>query len=720
MLAIGAGLGIVFFFGIQPMPAPPTTLGSVAMTRASTLPASSMASTAPSLQTYGQLLHADFSNYPETRPYSVPVDLSDAAHLILREPIYVCSRGDLWITRSGADALPVVLARAAGESEHLVDRPIEFVVWSLNRRGAWESSAVCRDDGGFEIVSAKGVQRIPWHRSYRWDMAMTWDDGAVTRIIVPTDDGVSLIALGDKLTEDYCRLTDAAATTRPRSAPAVLFDTRGLLAWIPADEHFSQTRVARYLNGQWTYLDSANWPGDIVYLVPLLDGSVLQIRHETGENALTFVTLDNPDIAEKDISSLVDQLGDDDPDKRASAYQRLAQYGPKINPVLEKLVDGAAPQSQARIHELLRGTTLGGMAINGNQLIVKARLRDGGMIFMAPQGVTVPQEGGDPKVVVPDYLAVRPGRPVQELPPAVVAALTKSNGTAAGFGDEWVVDQADAGPQRFLPPDELDPLLKPEERNFSRMMAIDGRGRWLFRDDSSARTLVLDPTVPDPRPRLAIWMIDMGSSVGWNKTDWPVIKRGDSRWIIDEHDWEPMDAAETMIDQFPLVLYSPAPANLVAATAPTTADDSAARNGPLLLVDSDGTRYFDGQLTLTVVTATGKRRVWSLPDQCAGSSDETAYLVADHQGHLFLFNSVGRIARLRITPGDAQPLQLESVFGDHIPDFHSIQRVWCDPAGRIIVAYDTSHLAMIFPSGQVPHEIGEKILPQDLRRIDAP
>ena len=31
---------------------------------------------------------------------------------------------------------------------------------------------------------------------------------------------------------------------------------------------------------------------------------------------------------------------------------------------------------------LLQGATLGGMAINGNQLTLKARLRDGGMVFL--------------------------------------------------------------------------------------------------------------------------------------------------------------------------------------------------------------------------------------------------------------------------------------------------------------------------------------------------
>jgi hypothetical protein len=701
VLAAGAGAAIVVFFGTKQSP-PPLPAPAIAVSQPSgTTTQSAATAPAPSLQTYGQLLHADLRNYPETRPWGIPVELNDAAHLVLDEPVYVCSRGDLWITRAGADPLPVVLARAGGESEHLVDRRIAYVVWALNRRGIWEPSAVCRNDDGYEIVSATDRRSIPWHRPYRWDLATTWDDGGVTRLIVPTDEGVSIMTLGKELSEDHCQLMDVAATTKPTGAPAVLFDTRGLLAWIPADGDFAQTRVARYLDGRWAQLDSTNWPGDIVYLFPHLDGSVLQIRRGLGAAALSFVTLDNPDIDDKQIRSLVDQLGDDDPDKRVAAYQRLSQYGPKINPILEKLAPGAALEAQTRIQELLQGTTLGGMAVNGNQLTLVARLRDGGMVFCAPQGVTIPQEGQNPKIVSPDYLAVRPGRPVQELPPAIVDRLSKPNGAIAAWGDEWIVSSSDVGPARFLPPNQLDPLLRQSERNFSRLVAIDSRGRWLLTDEAAKRTLILDPTVPDPTPRLAIWLIDTGDSAGWNKSDWPAIQRGTARWIIDDHDWEPMDES--------LQNVSPPP------IAPAT---TAAADGRPLLVDGDGNRYFDGQSTLTLVSPGGRRRVWPLPDQAAGSADWPAYLVPDRQGHLFLFNSAGRIARLRLSLADRQPFVLESVFTDHVPDFRDVQRIWCDPAGRIIVAYQGSHLALIFPTGQIPREIEDKILPQDLRRID--
>lgn len=707
LLIAAAGVGLVYLFGKQPTPpiAPAPATRPATLASLTTVPSPA---TQPvlAIQTYGQLLHADLANYPDTRPWAIPVDLTDAAHLIVREPIYVCSRGDLWITRPDADPLPVVLARAAGESEHLIDRPIQYIIWSINRRGLWEPSAICRGGDGFELISATDTRPIPWHRAYRWDMAMTWIDGSATRLIVPTYTGVSIMTVGDKLSEDYCQLLNSTAAA-PQSVPPprVLFDLRGLLAWIPADGDFTgPTRTARYLDGKWAYLDSAAWPSDIIHLVPMLDGSVLQIRRgsDAGSAQLTIVPLDNPDIDEKEIAVLADQLGDDDPDKRVAAYQRLTQYGPGIYPILEKLSPSASPEAQTRIRQLLEGklaTKLGGMLINDNQMAVSARLPDGGVVFFAPHGVSIPQEGQDPKTVSPDFLAVRPGRPIEELPPAVVDRLSKPNATIAGWRDEWMVSTPDVGPARYLPPNQLEPLLRPSERNFSRLLAIDSRGRWLICEAGSQRTLILDPTVPDPTPRLAIWLIDTGAAAGWSKADWPAIRRGTAHWLVTDRDFQPLDPSDEMRTVLP-------------TTAPTTA--------PSLMTDTDGARYYDGRMALTVVTAAGEKHTWPLPDPCAGSAGRPLWLVGDRQGHLFLFNSTGRIARLRPTPTDAQPFVLEAVFGEHVPDFQDIRRIWCDPAGRIDVVYESSRLALIFPTGQVPPEIEDKILPQDLRRIDAP
>ena len=418
--------------------------------------------------------------------------------------------------------------------------------------------------------------------------------------------------------------------------------------------------------------------------------------------AMSFVTLDNPDIDEKQIASLVDQLGDDDPDKRIAAYQRLSQYGPKIDPILEKLAPGRRWKRKRESRNCCKARRwVEWLSTETSWRWWRGCVTAGWC--SAPARRDDSARGAKSENRFAGLSGGSAGRAVQELPPAIVDRLCKPNGSVAAWGDEWIVGSPDAGPARFLPPNQLDPLLRQSERNFSRFVAIDSRGRWLLTDDAGKRTLILDPTVPDPTARLAIWLIDTGDSVGWNKSDWPAIQRGTAHWIINDHDWEPMDQNESLRKEL-----SPP---IVPATTATA-------EGPPLLVDGDGNRYYDGQSTIALVSPGGRRRVWPLGDQAAGSADRPAYLVADRQGHLFLFNSTGRIARLRLSLGDPQPFVLESVFTDHVPNFRDVERIWCDPAGRIVVAYQGSHLAMIFPTGQIPREIEDKILPQDLLRID--
>jgi len=169
---------------------------------------------------------------------------------------------------------------------------------------------------------------------------------------------------------DGCRIQRPA---KRRAGGAV--DTRGLLAWIPADEKFAPDAGREIFERTMDTIGFDYWPGDIVYLVPLLDGSVLQIRHERRQC---------PDVCDaRSRTSMIKRLPRwwinwpiDDPDKRAADLSRLAQYGPKVNPILEKL---AAARPRNRRRESLnwcRGQTLAAMAINGNQLNFKSRLRD--------------------------------------------------------------------------------------------------------------------------------------------------------------------------------------------------------------------------------------------------------------------------------------------------------------------------------------------------------
>jgi hypothetical protein len=686
-------------------PARPTTIAST-----STAPA--VPSPIP-IRSWGELLHADIPSYPETRPYAFAVDLPEAAHLLLKEKLYVYPGGDLWIARKDADPLPAVLARAGDESEHIADEPVEFVIWTL-QRGKYQASAVCRGTDGDELVTTTDRRPILPRRSYHWESAANFDDNGVSRLFVPTDGGASIFTLGKNLTEVHCDLVDSsAATQRQAPVPQFVFDMRGLLVWIPADSNFDgSSRVARFVDGKWDTLDSAAWPSNIIQLVPMRDGSVLQIRRgaDAGTVDLQIIALDSAALDLADVDKLVAQLDDDDPDKRAAAFGQLTEYGPGIYSRLEQLKPNAGPEGQARIQNLLDGrlaTKLGGMLINNNQLTVACRLREGGVIFFAPAGVSVDQGQQPPRVVSPDYLVVRPGQYIQELPVEITEQLAKTPSINAMKG-EWIINSPQDGPLRYLPPSQFIPLQRPTERAFSQLLAIDSRGRWIFRaPDAASPTLIIDPTVPDPVPRLAIWLIDTASDAGWDKNGWPALTQNNSNWIITQRDWEVLDPKETIQTD-------------ISQLKSTTQSSATTRDGPVLWTDFQGNRYFDGQTTLTSITPTGQRRVWPLSADCLSTSLQSPWLIGDHAGHLYLFNNAGSIIRLRATPNAAQPFVLEAIFNKNIPPFQDTRRIWMDPAGRIAVAYEQSHLAIIFPSGQVPPELNDKILPQDLRRTDEP
>jgi hypothetical protein len=236
--------------------------GPAASPAPASVPASAPGVEPPVIRTWGQLLHADLDHYPQTQPYAYPVDLAEAAHLVLEEKVYVYPGGDLWIARKGADPLPIVLARAGSESEHIADTPVEFIIWTVGPGGKYQAAAICRTDDGFELVTAADRLPIPWHRAYHWQSAVNFDDNGVSRLLVPTDGGASIITLGKKLSETHCDLVDSSATTRNNlPAPQFVYDTRGVLVWIAADANFKgSSRVGRFVDGKWSFLDSASWP----------------------------------------------------------------------------------------------------------------------------------------------------------------------------------------------------------------------------------------------------------------------------------------------------------------------------------------------------------------------------------------------------------------------------------------------------------------------------
>ena len=153
-----------------------------------------------------------------------------------------------------------------------------------------------------------------------------------------------------------------------------------------------------------------------------------------------------------------------------------------------------------------------------------------------------------------------------------------------------------------------------------------------------------------------------------------------------------------------------APTTTVATTSPATTQESA----DLILADKDGTRYYDGSTTIRVQSPDGSQVTWNLPSSACGTGDVWFFHCGDDR--FFLFNQAGRVLRLRRTPNGPDAFALEATFTHNIPNVDGsntwIDRIWLDPAGRLVMSVSGKTLAILFPTGRVPPEIQQMMPPE--------
>jgi hypothetical protein len=501
---------------------------------------------------------------------------------------------------------------------------------------------------------------------------------------------------------------------------------------------------------KWTDLSpQTGWPGKILHLVPLLDGTVLMLAvDEHDAVGLQYNALEHASVDQKRIENLVDQLSDSDQDVRTKAYDQLSQYGSGIWPILEKLIENQGPEAQSRMRQLLKqkvAPTLNGMALLGNKTLkLAARLSDGGTVFYAEAGVSIPNPDdpdAGPNYRVPAWISIRPGHPIELLPESFTADLVPGRSVLYANGNDWIVSNDQRGPRRFIGNGFVS-LLRKSEHGFSQFVGLDRRGRWIFRTprpDATAtapavvdeQTLIIDPTLPDPVPRLPVWVLNTADEVGWTKDGWPVNKKN-SAYALEENGWQLVPEGQTIFEKpedvppqvEPVIKPSintqtPTPATTVPST-PTTrsADTSPATTQaatteptePPILTDRDGTRYFGGMTDLRLISRIGETTIWTLPISATGKGP--VWLVRSPDGRLYLFNQASRIVRIKPTPGKSEPFAVEKIFTHHVPTVAHPTRIWLDPAGRIDMVWD-NQLAVFFPAGYVPKPIADLMLAPD-------
>jgi len=725
---------IAIAWGIWHNPRPPDVIDSNYPLPTSATAPTSAPSTKPNPPTdFLGIVHDAYPEFPATQPLAIPAELHEGARLILHEPIYLDSLGELWITRADAPPTPKVLKNAGDDQVHLTREYVVFVHHVLDDAGQWQPQIVCTDsDGNVVLISADMRLNLGKRFAYRWALAFDWNSTANEGFVVPTDTGVSVFRPRSLPVEVHYDFTNSnttrtsRSTTEPTTAPIastgplvgpqVLLDMRGLLAWIPWEANQSGSRgAARFVDERWQPLGpEQSWPEKLLHLIPLVGGGVLQlVVNDDGTVTELLAQLDAAPVNPNVVNPLIDQLSDPDPKVRDAASDELTRYGPGLWPILEKVIDNQPPEGHMRIERLLaakQSPTLGRMTLLPGKVRVISRLEDGGALLVADAGVSVPNNDPalPPIVTAPAYISIRPGVPVELAPAALVQDLPPD----ARFdvaADEWIVTDDAHGPQRLLG-NHLEPLLHKSEQQFSQFVGIDRKGRWLFRQPGqSTPTLVLDPNLPDVTPRLAAWIDPVSCDVtGWDDGGWPVVMKNDSAWALHAEDWSPLPSAGPArkfyksLDEMAATMPTAAhPPTTIAATTNATSQPS------LILTDSDGSQYFGGLSTLEVHRPDGSIVQWLLPAAAVGNGE--VHLLRATDDRLFLFNQPGRLLRIVATPKGAEPFKLEATFTRQVPNVDHFTRVWLDPAGRIDLVYGTNHLTILFPDGRTPRAIAEKM-----------
>jgi len=712
------------------------------------------------------ILRAKDPKYPTTQRLDDSLDLKYAARILLSDPVYLDVQGNLWITRPDAPAdFNFIKAASSDTATHVVRDVVVFVLWDATDNGKWLPHLVVKppQSKGYELVDYDGRRPLadPHHFDWSRALALQGPPGEPAHIVVPTATGACAFAFGDDpdaILKSHHQLIDPKSKDAADRAVQLVMDTQGVIAYVTnaAGTHgekglarFAPKPNATEVPRPYAWSPLSGWADQIVYLIPLLDGSVLQIasidNDEKDKVAFSLNTLTQVTIDQKRVYQLIDQLSDPASEKRDEAFKTLTTFGPSIAPLMEKVIEQQPVEAQIRIRQLLKNKitpSLGSMSLVDGCMRVVNRLPDGGIVFYSEAGVSIPRFDDTPAYVAPAWLSLRPGRAAELLPATLVADLQPGKQTIIPWSlNDYIVLDPVQGPEWFIG-NHLEPLLHKEHRQFNHFTGIDSTGRWIFQtkpnapklhsttapsttQDSALSTqdlaLILDPHLPDPTPRLPGWLLPRSvGKVGWGKNHWPVIymdaKPNPVPWALGESEWRVVDEKkESVLTTPPAPTPPPAPTTTRASTHASTTQSITQASVPspqdFLLVTPDGTQYYDGRQTLTVIRPDGARLTWSLPKSALGTGKPT--LLGTRDGRLFLFNEPGRVVRIRPTPDSDEPFTVEAVFTRGVPSDSTPLRIWLDPADRICIAHDQSRITILFPNGRIPPAIAQKMRPED-------
>ena len=698
----------------EPEPTPEPATQPAPATQPSSQPATQPVAEQKVFDDYLDLVLERRPSFPTTQPLPRVLTVDEAEKLQFPERVYLDPAGNLWITHEdGRD--PAELGALGRELRNkqtfITDRDVEFAWWKTGPDGDPFAEIIARDaDGTLTWSHLTGRAEIDLQGAEPdWSRAIVWNES----IVVPTRGGMALLTPegrpenvgrwlrrhGNLPPEDRPKAdgtvgVDAVQIADTPDVPPTqfAFDGVGLLAWIPWDHGTSDPggdHIVRFVDGAWATLPADDgWAERPVHLMPMPDGSVLQLSLESnGNHALNVVRLNEFDLDPAAVERLVADLKAYDRPTRDAAYAQLSGLGSAAWPILEELLPTLQGRVAGEVRSLLGGRdepSLGGIYPEPGPVLVRQRLADGGAIIELPDGAEIPGVAGISVLQKPATIIIRPGRRVAPVGNLLLAELDADAGTTLfSWGDQFVITRPQM-PPRLWGINHFADLLGEKQTQWQHFVGIDSRGRWLFRESGDeGTTLVIDVRVPDPTPQLPTWVIETGElgQAGWDDENYPAQKLG-GVWRLLEATWDPK------------------PPETEVHTRDTVSGAWELAIGP------DGRSYYDGMDELRIAIPGEGQIVWPLPAEAKGVGERNSVkLAVDDKGRLFLFNRPGRVVRIEPTePGSPQPYEVIGVFDEQIPGAVP-RRVWIDPVGRVCAAYFGDTIVVMWPDGQVPAPI---------------
>jgi hypothetical protein len=677
-LAILIGGGFALFlvliaFALERRRPAPTTNPT---TSPATLPATTQVAQKPKpVTTLLELVRASDTNYPTTQPLNRAVGLKFSARIELAQVPYICPRGDLWLTHDNSRTLREVIREAPSERTHVLRDRVKFVHWGfdndkptaeliLDQPFRWASlreGEIAMNDVEFAKIEPE------FSRAWSWGQ----------QIVVPGKRGISVLTREGKTVKcDTVILSNVSEADDAKRNCHVAIAARGLLAWVAGEDG----KIAAYREGKWEFIEQAA-PQGLEYMVPYADGSALAISQTDRGIELAVLPFDQRVVDDAKVKDILSRLGSDLPEDRTKARTELANLGPTARPTVERLVQDESQAAKLAVRQVLgseQRVRIGGLLPSRGPGKVVKHLEGGGVLLFFAGGVSQEDASGKLQTVSPAWLAITPGHAVSIVDEQMVRNIRpdmdESKITLRNYGGEWFTQDPARGIQRFMG-NHVETLVpsKSLRTTYTRIVGQDSTGRWVMTNADQSRSLIIDPTLPNTTPRLPVWSIDFSKEAGWSlKDDLPAIRSGGA-FSLGKQEWVALPAEQFSKDV----------------------------TEHLLAKDQAHQPYTGGLVDL--VTPSGK--TVSLPDVATGQGYVPGKAAAFDVGQdrVLLFNQPGRMSLLKWNPERTQ-LTLLGNFSRNMPR-SGITRVWQDTHGRIVVAYATNTLAIVFPDGMIPGEI---------------